>query len=551
MRVEGMALTLRPTHDSAARLRASTIPCSSNSVTTASCGRSLAMSRALMRSSWVEAATTPAGRPRGRARRGRARARTRGTRVRSSDPRYRARFSPGPRGSSGGRPPRARCRARWTGVTAPRCARERRKRSRLRKRCDSSCFPMAESIESLRAASAGRTLTERERPMSRASTVPTWSSTRLAMRRASSSASRSASSRRIRLAECAWNTEKRSGGSAAAITSSSRRTGTLSPVRRDGPLDAGAPRREARWATRRGWLVHHAGRSIGGRRNAGPWPRFILWHADRHRRHGRRRKEHPHPRARGPVRAAASRWRAWTTRTHGSRGSTPVAPTRCASTRCSSSCTSSPPASRACDACAAPAGAGCSTAPGTRTPRSSRAGYFEQGVMTPAEWELYRRLYVELLHSPAARPPRLMVYLHAPLDDDRRRASAPRARRRRRTPPDVLGGAARAVRAVDRRLSPVPRARARRARLRPRRRPAAIETIAARVRARLEPAHAADGALSARRGRAHLTSGASPAGGSLDPAAGGGRPDQRGPGWVVRPDSRCMARHPPGDFPGA
>src|SRR5262249_35918633 len=29
---------------------------------------------------------------------------------------------------------------------------------------------------------------------------------------------------------------------------------------------------------------------------------------------------------------------------------------------------------------------------------------------------LYRRLYAELLHSPAARPPRLLIYLHGPLD---------------------------------------------------------------------------------------------------------------------------------------
>jgi deoxyadenosine/deoxycytidine kinase len=43
-------------------------------------------------------------------------------------------------------------------------------------------------------------------------------------------------------------------------------------------------------------------------------------------------------------------------------------------------------------------------------------GHFEEGLMSAAEWELYRRLYVELLHSPAARPPRLLVYLHAPLD---------------------------------------------------------------------------------------------------------------------------------------
>ena len=43
-------------------------------------------------------------------------------------------------------------------------------------------------------------------------------------------------------------------------------------------------------------------------------------------------------------------------------------------------------------------------------------GHFEEGLMTALEWELYRRLYVELLHSPAARPPKLLVYLHAPLE---------------------------------------------------------------------------------------------------------------------------------------
>ena len=48
-------------------------------------------------------------------------------------------------------------------------------------------------------------------------------------------------------------------------------------------------------------------------------------------------------------------------------------------------------------------------------------GLFEQGLMTSAEWALYRRLYSELLHSPAARPPRLLVYLHAPLDVVRER----------------------------------------------------------------------------------------------------------------------------------
>ena len=43
-------------------------------------------------------------------------------------------------------------------------------------------------------------------------------------------------------------------------------------------------------------------------------------------------------------------------------------------------------------------------------------GLFEDGLMTALEHELYARLYRELLHAPAARPPRLLVYLHAPLD---------------------------------------------------------------------------------------------------------------------------------------
>ena len=43
-------------------------------------------------------------------------------------------------------------------------------------------------------------------------------------------------------------------------------------------------------------------------------------------------------------------------------------------------------------------------------------GHFEEGLMSALEWELYRRLYIELLYSPSARPPRLLVYLHAPLD---------------------------------------------------------------------------------------------------------------------------------------
>jgi deoxyadenosine/deoxycytidine kinase len=43
-------------------------------------------------------------------------------------------------------------------------------------------------------------------------------------------------------------------------------------------------------------------------------------------------------------------------------------------------------------------------------------GHHEEGLISSLEWELYQRLYVELLHSPSARPPRLLIYLHAPLD---------------------------------------------------------------------------------------------------------------------------------------
>ena len=43
-------------------------------------------------------------------------------------------------------------------------------------------------------------------------------------------------------------------------------------------------------------------------------------------------------------------------------------------------------------------------------------GHYEEHLISVAEWELYQRLYAELLHSPAARPPRLLIYLHAPLD---------------------------------------------------------------------------------------------------------------------------------------
>jgi deoxyadenosine/deoxycytidine kinase len=43
-------------------------------------------------------------------------------------------------------------------------------------------------------------------------------------------------------------------------------------------------------------------------------------------------------------------------------------------------------------------------------------GLYEHGLMTREEFDLYHRLYAELLHLPAARPPTLLVYLHGPLD---------------------------------------------------------------------------------------------------------------------------------------
>ncbi len=43
-------------------------------------------------------------------------------------------------------------------------------------------------------------------------------------------------------------------------------------------------------------------------------------------------------------------------------------------------------------------------------------GLFEAGYLSPLEWVLYRRLYTELSHLPAARPPRLLIYLSAPIE---------------------------------------------------------------------------------------------------------------------------------------
>ena len=97
--------------------------------------------------------------------------------------------------------------------------------------------------------------------------------------------------------------------------------------------------------------------------------------------------------------------------------------------------------------------------------RSVRAGY-----MTSDEWTLYRRLYAELLHSPAARPPRLLIYLQGPLDVITERIARARTAERKRSGAGLLAFAARAIRALDRALSPLPGVVHRRARIRSRRR---------------------------------------------------------------------------------
>lgn len=43
-------------------------------------------------------------------------------------------------------------------------------------------------------------------------------------------------------------------------------------------------------------------------------------------------------------------------------------------------------------------------------------GLFDAGVMSKNEFALYERLYAELLTGPAARPPRILIYLHGSLD---------------------------------------------------------------------------------------------------------------------------------------
>src|SRR5437763_11900115 len=113
-------------------------------------------------------------------------------------------------------------------------------------------------------------------------------------------------------------------------------------------------------------------------------------------------------------------------------------------------------------------------------------GLFEQGLMSANEWTLYRRLYAELLHSPAARPPRLLIYLHGPLETIVERIRA-RGRPKERDTPTAYWTALHARYEqwiVHFRACPVLSLDVRDYDLVAD--PRAIEPIAARVRARLE-----------------------------------------------------------------
>jgi deoxyadenosine/deoxycytidine kinase len=114
-------------------------------------------------------------------------------------------------------------------------------------------------------------------------------------------------------------------------------------------------------------------------------------------------------------------------------------------------------------------------------------GHFEEGLITEMEWELYRRLYAELLHSPAARPPRLMVYLHAPLDVIIARIQTRGRPKEKETSPEYWSSLhARYESWIARfRACPVLSLDVRDYDLVAD--PGAIEVVAARVRARLEP----------------------------------------------------------------
>jgi deoxyadenosine/deoxycytidine kinase len=63
-------------------------------------------------------------------------------------------------------------------------------------------------------------------------------------------------------------------------------------------------------------------------------------------------------------------------------------------------------------------------------------GAADDGRLSPDEFALYERLYTELLTSPAAKPPRLLVYLHAPIETILERIERRGREKERETSPD-------------------------------------------------------------------------------------------------------------------
>jgi deoxyadenosine/deoxycytidine kinase len=114
-------------------------------------------------------------------------------------------------------------------------------------------------------------------------------------------------------------------------------------------------------------------------------------------------------------------------------------------------------------------------------------GLFDQGIMTDDEWQLYQRLYTELLHAPAARPPRLLIYLDAPVDVLLQRIATRGRPKERDTPAEYwISLHARYERWIDGfRHCPVMRLDVREYDLMAD--PTAIDAIARQVRSRIEP----------------------------------------------------------------
>src|SRR4051812_47671262 len=114
-------------------------------------------------------------------------------------------------------------------------------------------------------------------------------------------------------------------------------------------------------------------------------------------------------------------------------------------------------------------------------------GLYEQGTMSAEEWQLYDRLYTELLHAPAARPPRLLIYLHAPIEVLLERIATRGRAKERDTPADYwIALHARYERWIAGfRYCPVLKLDVRDYDLLAE--PRAIDAIATQVRARIEP----------------------------------------------------------------